>query len=212
MQGPQLVKAGIKIVPTRKEHVWELERLQEIVFPNLCDSQRIKAGQYLNQIKNFPEGQFVAVKEKDETIVGMTTTLRVDESKALISHSFEEIFKDGNLDNHDPNGEWLYGLDLGTHPDYRGLGIGRALYNARKNAVEKLNLKGQVTVGMLNGYQKAQAYESVDEYYLDLKNGKIKDPTVSMQQKIGFKIKEIVKDYLDDPTCGNAGVLLMLEK
>jgi hypothetical protein len=63
---------------------------------------------------------------------------------------------------------------------------------------------------MLNGFASHAKDYSLEEYYQALKNGDLMDPTVSVQQKIGFKLCGLMKDYLSDPTCGNAGVLLVL--
>jgi hypothetical protein len=51
---------------------------------------------------------------------------------------------------------------------------------------------------------------SVYEYFQALKAGVQTDPTVSVQMHIGFRIVTLIEDYLTDPTCGNAGVLLIL--
>jgi hypothetical protein len=36
------------------------------------------------------------------------------------------------------------------------------------------------------------------------------DPTVSVQQKMGGKIQRLIHNYLDDPQCGNGGVMMIL--
>ena len=50
----------------------------------------------------------------------------------------------------------------------------------------------------------------VAKYFEKVKAGELFDPTVSVQQKLGFEIVGLMKDYLHDPTCGNAGALLVL--
>ena len=71
----------------------------------------------------------------------------------------------GWFTTHEPNGEWLYGLDLSVHPDYRSKGIAKALYRARQYTSTQLGLKGQMTVGMLNGYAAVSDKMSFDEYF-----------------------------------------------
>lgn len=44
-----------------------------------------------------------------------------------------------------------------------------------------------------------------------MKSGEIFDPTLSVQQKIGFEIRGLIKEYLNYPTCGNAGALIVLD-
>ncbi|MBL7792921.1 MAG: GNAT family N-acetyltransferase, partial [Saprospiraceae bacterium] len=112
---------------------------------------------------------------------------------------------------HEPNGDWLYGLDVGVDPDYRSQGIAREIYRARQEVARHFGLKGQITVGMMNGYGKVEDEFTVEEYFDKLMNKDLIDPTVSAQQKLGFKIISLITDYLDDPTCGNAGVLMTME-
>ena len=52
---------------------------------------------------------------------------------------------------------------------------------------------------------------SIDEYYEKVKNHELFDPTVSVQEKVGFEIVGLMKDYLNDPTCGNAGAVIVLD-
>jgi hypothetical protein len=64
---------------------------------------------------------------------------------------------------------------------------------------------------MLNGFINYKNEMNIDEYYDKVLNHEIFDPTVSVQEKIGFKIKGLMKDYLNDPTCGNAGAIIVME-
>lgn len=186
----------------------QLEKLQEIVFPTLAPDQRLKAPHYRKHIELFPEGQLVVVDTS--RVVGMTTTIRLKESFLAAPHRFEEVIAGGFCTSHDPQGEWLYGADMGTHPDYRGRGIARALYVARHELVRKLGLKGQYTMGMPTGYGAVKDRMSAEEYYSKLIKGEIQDPTVSAQMKIGFEPYGLVEDYLDDPVCGNYCIRLKL--
>lgn len=47
-------------------------------------------------------------------------------------HTYNQITGNGLISTHDPKGNTLYGLDIFVDPDYRGLRLGRRLYNARK--------------------------------------------------------------------------------
>jgi hypothetical protein len=52
---------------------------------------------------------------------------------------------------------------------------------------------------------------NIEEYYERVKIGELFDPTVSVQQKVGFEIVGLMQDYLNDPTCGNAGAVIVLD-
>ncbi|MBX7126219.1 MAG: GNAT family N-acetyltransferase [Cyclobacteriaceae bacterium] len=202
------VGAGVTIMTTREEHAPALEALQRLVFPNLAPQSLLRQEHYRHHITMFPEGQFVAVK--DGKVVGMTTTIRYT-LDPQDQHTFDEVLDGGFLNTHQPEGEWLYGMDIGTHPDYRGLGIASFLYAARQDTVVALNLKGQYTYGMLNGYGAVRDKITAVRYYEELLAGKRKDPTVSRQMNNGFKPMGLVAGYVEDPTCDGYCVLLVRE-
>ena len=144
------------------------------------------------------------------TPVASTTTLRLNLDLRRPQHRFPEFLGGLFLSAHDPAGEWLYGADLGVHPEWRRRGIARALYAARHATAQRLGLRGQLTVGMLNGYGTVADRMSAEDYYGRLVAGEISDPTVSAQMRIGFRPGGLIPDYVQDPRCGGYGVLLTL--
>ncbi len=200
---------GIEIARTESAHAGELERLQRTVFPTLSEAELFRAEHYRKHVELYPEGQFVALD--GDRIVGMTTSVRLDFDFDHPGHRFADVIQGGWLTNHDPQGEWLYGADIGTHPDHRRRGIARALYAARHRTVREHGLRGQVTVGMMSGYGAVADGTTPERYFAKLLAGEATDPTVSSQQRVGFEIRALVKDYLDDPVCGNCGILIVLD-
>jgi GNAT superfamily N-acetyltransferase len=196
---------GLVLVRTGPEHADRLEELQRIVFPTLADQQRFKAAHYRKHIELFPEGQF-CVTDGDR-VVGMTSTIRYDDDGV---HTFADIIQGGWLTSHRPDGRWLYGADVGTHPAYRGRGIARALYAARHDTVRDLGLAGQLTVGMPSGYGAVKDQMSAAEYVARVVAGARSDPTISAQLRIGFEPRGIIPGYIDDPVCDGYGVILIL--
>lgn len=201
------LEPGIVLRHTREEDAEGLEHLQMIVFPDLDDQERFKAQHYRHHISIFPEGQML-IESKGE-IIGMTTTIRYHFDPAHPKHTFADMITGGYCNSHQPEGEWLYGLDIGIHPSFRGKGFAKALYQERFNLVKKLGLRGEVTVGMLNGYGACKNSIPVKQYYLEVCEGKRYDPTVSVQMKAGFIPNGLIEDYVNDPTCDNYGVLLL---
>jgi len=200
--------SGIVITSTRPEHALGLEQLQHLIFPTLADELRFKAAHYHKHIELFPEGQFVALD--GERTVGATSTIRMNFDFDHVDHRFEDVIQGGWMTAHEPDGEWLYGADVGTHPDYRRRGIARGLYAARHHTVRELGLLGQVTVGMLSGYGAVKSRMSASEYYEDLKAGRRQDPTLSAQMRVGFELRRLLPGYVDDPVCDGNGVLIVL--
>jgi GNAT superfamily N-acetyltransferase len=205
----KILDNGIIISSTQRQHAGQLEELQRIIFPTLADEQRFKKKHYLKHIELFAEGQFVALD--GENVVGATSTIRMHFDFDHLDHTFEDIIQGGWLTSHQPDGDWLYGADIGTHPDFRRKGIARALYAARQATVRELGLKGQVTVGMMSGYGKHKHEMHAEEYYQKLLVCEITDPTVSAQRRVGFELCALLPNYLDDPVCDNYGVLLVLD-
>lgn len=206
----EILANNIVISPMRFAHAEQLETLQRIVFPNLAEEELLHANQYAAHVKLFPEGQFVALD--GDKVIGATSSIRYHfDINKNEHHSFFEIMGGGWFTTHEPGGEWLYGMDVSVHPNYRGQGIARALYRARQHTSRKLGLKGQMTVGMLNGYSNVKEKVTIEEYFEMVKSRQVFDPTVSVQEKIGFSIISLMKDYLNDETCGNAGAVIVLD-
>lgn len=201
------IQPGMAVQQMLPQHAEQLAALQRIVFPTLAADELIKAPQFLHHLKLFPEGQFV-ITNYDE-VIGMTSCMKSNFS--TVHHTFKEISAGGWFTNHNPNGDWLYGLDMGIHPDYRGKGLARFLYRARHQVAKAMGLKGQYTVGMMNGYGAVADSISAAAYFVQLQQGKRTDPTLTPQMKVGFELVTLIPGYLTDPACGNYGVLIKID-
>jgi GNAT superfamily N-acetyltransferase len=199
---------GLVVLHTRPEHAPQLEGLQRTCFPTLDDAERFKAAHYLKHLDLFPDGQFVVLD--GDRVVGATTTLRLHFDFEHVNHTFADIIQGGWLTSHEPDGDWLYGADVGVDPAYRGRGLATALYAARQETVWRLGLNGQVTAGMIAGYGAVKDRMSADDYYRGVVAGTIKDSTLSMQMGVGFQPRALLANYLNDPVCDNYSVLLVL--
>src|SRR5688500_9727240 len=62
------------------------------------------------QMSIFPEGQFVAVY--DGNVVGHCVTFIIDGEIALKPHGWDEITGNGFASRHDPDGDYLYGMEV----------------------------------------------------------------------------------------------------
>lgn len=201
---------AVSIVNTRPEHVRQLEKLQQIVFPTLQPEELFSAEKYLKHIELFPEGQFIAIAHvgHQDVIVGATTTFRTHFDFDDIEHTYIEAIAGGWLTNHDPIGDWLYGVDVSVHPNYRGMKVARRLYNARRALAQKLNLRGEIAGALLPGYELHSEHLSIAQYALQVKQGRIYDPTLSVQIRNGFSVRGILYDHISDPRSENAAALI----
>lgn len=186
-----------------------LEALQLDVFPTLADAQRFKAAHYRRHLELFAPGQFVV--EDAGRIVAATSTVRRHVDFDHPHHTFDDIIQGGWLTSHELGGDWLYGADLGVHPAYRGRGLALALYAARQQLVWTLGLRGQVSAGMMSGYGAVKHLMSAADYLTGVNAGRINDPTLSMQLRIGFTARALLPNHLDDPSCDNTSVLIVLD-
>ncbi|MBE2184591.1 MAG: GNAT family N-acetyltransferase [Anaerolineae bacterium] len=203
----------IVVAITRPEHVPALAALQRIVFPTLDPEELFTEAKYLKHLELFPEGQFVALYPINGqlTPVAATSTFRTPFDFKNTQHTYLEAIADGWLTNHDPAGEWLYGSDMSVHPAYRGLRIGRKLYEARREVVRKLNLRGEIAGALIPGYLHHDRELTVAQYVLHVWQGKLQDPTLSMQIRNGFRIRGILYDHISDPRSGNCATLIVRE-
>lgn len=202
------LSSGLTLLSTAPEHAEQLEELQKTVFPTLSYDEMFRAEHYQKHIELFPQGQFVVVD--GDRVVGMTTAVRMNIDFDHTDHTFAEIIQGGWMTSHDPTGQWLYGADIGTHPDYRRRGIARALYAARQETVRSLGLAGQVIAGLANGYGTIQHEITPEQYFAQLVSGERTDPTVTAQRKIGFQPCRLLTNYVNDPRCAGYAVLLVL--
>ncbi len=200
---------GLVIAHARPEFAVQLEQLQRTCFPTLAEQERFKSFHYLKHMELFGDGQFVALD--GDRAIGATTTLRLDFDFDHVDHTFGDIIQGGWLTSHQPSGAWLYGADISVLPEYRGRGIATALYAARQEVVWRLDLKGQVTAGMIPGYSAVKGEMTAEEYYNGVVAGRLRDSTLSMQMNTGFEPRGLLANYLNDPVCDNYSVLLVLE-
>lgn len=158
-------------------------------------------------LKLFPEGQ-VVIKINGQ-IAGCALSIIVDYSIYDNQHTYKEITADYTFDSHTPDGDILYGIDVFIKPEFRGLRLGRRLYDYRKELCEKLNLKGIVFGGRIPNYYK-YADDITPKQYIDkVRRKEIHDPVLNFQISNDFHPTKVLKNYLENDTdSGEYAVLL----
>lgn len=187
-----------------EEHASRQAELQSIVFPTLAKEELMTEKHYKRYVEIFPEGQLIILD--GEKVIASSTAMRQNYPKGR--HTFLEISDHLWMGTHDPEGEWLYGLDISIHPDYRRKGLGRAIYNMRQEIALNLGCKGQLTAGMPIGFDRVRNRMTIEAYCEALMIGEMIDPTVTAQIKCGFIPVEPLYNYLNDPRSGNASILM----
>jgi predicted amidohydrolase/GNAT superfamily N-acetyltransferase len=149
------------------------------------------------QIINFPEGQVVV--EYEGEIVGYAASFIIDEEAALARHTWAEITGNGYASRHNPNGDWLYGMEICVDPDRRRLRIGQRLYDARKELAERFELKGVVFGGrMPNWKRRRKQYPSAKAYLAAVIAQEVNDPVIRFQTRMGYEPIGVLRGYMPE--------------
>ena len=186
----------------------ELEAIQRASFPTLAEEELITAAHYRAHIERFPEGQLAAVTAAGRP-VACSTDFRTTADLDHIEHRYIDAVDHNWLGRHDPDGDWLYGADIGVLPEYRRRGIARLLYGARHDLVRRLNLRGHIAGGLLRGYGLWKDRMPVEEYVALVVAGRLVDPTLSVQLRCGFRVRGIILNYVTDASCDNKAAFIV---
>lgn len=158
-------------------------------------------------IKLFPEGQ-VAILVNGE-VAGCALSIIVDYRKYDGRHTYNIITDNENFGTHTSNGDMLYGIEVFIQKAYRGLRLGRRLYDYRKELCEQLNLKGIVFGGRIPNYHRYSLEYTPQEYVSKVRRKEIHDTVFDFQMANDLHPVKIVKDYLKgDEASGSYGVIM----
>ena len=158
-------------------------------------------------IRKFPEGQ-VIIKVNGQ-LAGCALSIVIDIEKFSGDHTYAEITENYTFNTHRSSGDVLYGIDVFIKPEFRGLRLGRRLYDYRKELCEKLNLKGIVFGGRMPNYHNYASEVSPKEYIEKVKRKEIHDPVLNFQISNDFYPSKILKGYLRGDQASNEFAVLM---
>lgn len=158
-------------------------------------------------VRRFPEGQ-ICIEDKGRP-VAVALSMVIDFSIFGENHTYEEIVGDGRMRRHDPDGDYLYGVEVFVDTEYQGMRLGRRLYDARKELCEQLNLKGILAGGRIPGYREHAPALRPQEYIRKVRDKELYDPVLSFQLSNDFHIKNLLRHYWpeDEASLGNAVLL-----
>lgn len=179
----------------KKDQYKELHELMLTSYPKLEDPAWEE--KHINTLVNrFPKGQIVVMV--DGKIAGAALSILINYDRFDSKHTYIEMTANDTFDTHSPDGDTMYGLDMMVHPDYRGMRLGRRMYDYRKELCEEMNLKGIVLGGRLPNYHKYHEEMSAREYIQKVKLKEIYDPVLSFQLSNDFHVKRLAKHYLPE--------------
>lgn len=172
----ELIKSMVESYPEMAQSFWKEHQLQ-------------------NLLEKFPEGQLVIVV--DGIVVGSALSILVTEDFAFKTRNYRAITGNYTFSTHNPDGEVIYGIDVFINPKYRGLRLGRRLYDARKELCDQLNLKSIIFAGRIPHYSKYKDEITPRVYIEKVKKKEIYDPVLSFQLSNNFHEVRILKNYLE---------------
>ncbi|MCF8039292.1 MAG: GNAT family N-acetyltransferase [Desulfohalobiaceae bacterium] len=152
--------------------------------------------EFASHLARFPQGQ-ICIEDRGK-VVAAALSLIIDFSRYGENHTYHQIVGEGHLKNHDPDGDYLYGIEVFVNPDYQGMRLGRRIYDARKEICENLNLKGILLGGRIPGYRKVADEMTPQQYIQMVKSKEIHDPVLTFQLANDFHIKKLIKNYMPE--------------
>lgn len=172
----ELIKSMVESYPEMAQSFWKEHQLK-------------------NLLEKFPEGQLVIVV--DGVVVGSALSILVTEDFAFKTKNYRDITGNYTFSTHNPDGEVIYGIDVFINPKYRGLRLGRRLYDGRKELCDQLNLKSILFAGRIPNYVKYKDKITPKVYIEKVKKKEIYDPVLSFQLSNDFHEVRVLKNYLE---------------
>lgn len=200
----------------------EIENI-ELTYLEIEDYKELKAAMiasYLNMpgsywkeeqieilLNKFREGQ-VVIKVNGQ-LAGCALSIIVNYDLITEKHTYKDITGNFTFNSHTATGDVLYGIDVFIKPEFRGLRLGRRLYDYRKELCEKMNLRGVAFGGRIPNYHKFSDTLTPKEYIEKVRRKEIHDPVLNFQISNDFHPAKILKGYLEgDGDSGEFAVLL----
>lgn len=187
------IKIMVKVRPMTEADIEGVVALQKRAFPKMPPWT---PNQLRRHMRTFPEGQLVAVDAKGR-VIGSASSLIVRWGDTPDDASWNAVTGRGTFRTHDPvHGDTLYGADVGVDPDARGMGVGAALYEARRELARRYNLRRIAAGGRIPGYLDVADGMTPEAYVRQVVAGKRRDNVLSFQLAQGFVVRGVIPRYL----------------
>jgi len=182
-----------------------LKRLMDRVYPDLGGAWREHTIAHL--LRSFAPGQFCI--EDNGVVVAVSLTIRVNYNRFSNPHRYADLLRANQTLRDDPEGDALYGLDVFVDPDYRGLRLGRRLYDARKELCYQENYRGILLGGRIVGYAECAEDMTPEAYLQAVRRQRHHDPILTFQLANDFEVKRLMRNYLPEDTASRGYATLL---
>ena len=183
--------------------------LELLSFPHADPEELISEADFRAYARVFPEGFFVCLD--GDTVVGQGGGIFLDFDFDHPQHTIVGITGEHQCGNHDPDAAWYYGTDIVVHPDHRRRGIGRALYDLRKDVVRRYGKRGIIAGGHIPGFADHKHAMTAAEYVDRVARGDLYDATLSFQLDNGFEVRGVLANYITDEATDGWSALIVWE-
>lgn len=194
-----------------RAHIAGVVGLQSACFPPPFPPELLWSEAHLmRHLELFPEGQFVAIASSG-VVVGSASGLVLSEEQWLRHADWETTVGGHYLEAHDPHGTTFFGADVSVHPDWRGIGVARAMFQARFELVRTMGLKRYGTACRIPGWREwslANAGADQEVYCRLVANGETMDSTMTPLTRMGLRWTGLVRGHMEDYESGDAAAIL----
>lgn len=200
-------KPHYEVIHPRPEHFTQIQDLCRRVYPF---SKPWSIEQLESHRSHFPGGQLIAINSETGKVVGLAFSLIISWDDYSPQDNWSDFTSGGFFHNHNPKkGKTLYGAEVMVDPELRGQGIGKMLYQGRREIAYKYGLKRIRAGARLRGYSKFKDKLTPQEYVTQVVQKKLFDPTLTFQLNQGFVAINVAKNYLfnDPESLGHAAVI-----
>ena len=188
-----------------------VERMELEAFPTAEPEDLYSAPELIELANEFPQGTFVGFDGDERTDpVACGFGVRVPFDLSSPQHNLKDLLDGMPSESGDnPSGDWYYGTDIIVRPDYRRRGIGKELYDLRKQVCRDLGLRGIVAGGVIPGYADHKSTMTADEYIDAVRAGELYDRTLTFQLGNGFEVLCALENYIVDPKVDNYASMIV---
>lgn len=233
----------VEVRRLRREDIEGVVALQRACFPPPFPEELLWKREHIERhLDVFPEGQFVAISkgveipcqgeatrskdkpgradahinDSDGQVIGSASSLIITEDNYKAHHDWQTTVGGHFLECHDPSGTTLYGVDISVHPDFRGLGVGRKLYEARLQFVRDNRLCRYATACRIPDFAAwwdlhpriESLADALNAYCREVIGGRTTDRTLTPLLRYGLKFVAVIENYMEDEESANAAALL----
>ena len=197
---------NVELLLLKESDIAELQELMHEAYSSMEDPAW-EEKQIKKLIQLFPDGQVIV--RVNNKIAGCALAILVNYDKFGDQHTYKEITQNYTFKTHNNDGDTLYGIDVFVKKEFRGLKIGRRLYEYRQQLCESLNLKGIVFGGRIPNYHEYSSSITPRKYIEKVRTKEIHDPVLNFHLSNDFVPVKILKGYLEGDRASKEYAVLM---